>query len=297
MMTCPSNHPGSVINHTQGYLPESSVEINAAHPIGPQQQSAAPVRVLCSEAFLTIWGDVAAELGSGRWASLAIAKKEAPPLPRRRIELIDTSLVDQCDVDIEINGGAILLFTASALETSDDAKMVVLSVARLVALGRYRRLVIFLSYDVPITDNIARHIVQLQTATLCNGLTMPTETFFKTTTPRTLSAAIASTIFAKADARNAPPIEEATHPSFRLWASFLLAICPKLCAAGALKCLQLSQQVAPPNVNPLAFALKSEQFRRNIKDAIRANSPTVSSIHPDAMAFLEKALLAPLKPR
>jgi hypothetical protein len=267
-------------------------------PIGPQQQLAAPVRVLCSEGFLATWCDVAAELGSGRWASLSISRADVQPLTgRRRIELVDTGLVDQCGVDIEINGGAILLFTASALETSDDAKMVVLSVARLAALGRYRRLVIFLSYDVPITDNIARHIAQLQTATICNGMTMPTHTFFKTTSPRTLSASIAATIFAKADARHAPPIEEATHPSFRLWASFLIAICPKFCATGALKCLQLSQQVAPPNVNPLTFALKSEQFRRNIKDAIRTNSPTVSSIHPEAMPFLEKALLAPLKPR
>jgi hypothetical protein len=175
--------------------------------------------------------------------------------------------------------------------------MVVLSVARLAALGRYRRLVVFLSYDVPITDNIARHIAQLQAATLCNGLTMPTDTFFKTTSPRKLSATIAATIFAKAEARHAPPFDEATHPAFRLWASFLIAICPKLCATGALKCLQLAQQVAPPNANPLTFALKSEQFRRNIKEAIRTKSPTVSSIHPEAMSFLEKALLAPLKRR
>jgi hypothetical protein len=125
---------------------------------------------------------------------------------------------------------------------------------------------------------------------------MPTDTFFKTTTPRSLSAAIASTIFLNADARHAIPIDEAIDPSFRLWAGFLLAIVPKFCATGALKCLILSQQVAPPNVNPLAFALQSEQFRRNVKQAIRSGSPTVGAIHPEAMPFLERALLAPLKP-
>jgi hypothetical protein len=81
-----------------------------------------------------------------------------------------------------------------------------------------------------------------------------------------------------------------------MWAGFLLAIVPKLCATGGLKCLQLSQQVAPPNVNPLAFALQSEQFRRNINEAILSGSPTVGAIHPDAMSFLERALVAPLKP-
>jgi hypothetical protein len=182
------------------------------------------------------------------------------------------------------------------LESTDDAKMVVLSVARLVATGRYKRIVIFLSYDVPLTDVIARHVVQLQSITLCNGVAMPTGLICRTTSPRNLAASIAETIFANSEARHAAPMDEAVDPNYRLWAGFLLAIVPKLCATGALKCLQLSQQVAPPNVNPLAFALQSEQFRRNIKEAIQSGSPTVGAIHPDAMSFLERALVAPLKP-
>jgi hypothetical protein len=125
---------------------------------------------------------------------------------------------------------------------------------------------------------------------------MPTRIFCKTTSPHNLAASIAETVFANSEARHPVPMDEAVDPSYRMWAGFLLAIVPKLCATGAIKCLQLSQQVAPPNVNPLAFALQSEQFRRNINEAIQSGSPTVGAIHPDAMSFLERALMAPLKP-
>jgi hypothetical protein len=253
------------------------------------------------ERFLDTWGDIAAELGSGRWPALT-HQNGAGALSGfqsegRKVELLDTSLVDLCNVDIELpNRCAAIVYSASALESTDDAKVVVLDIARLVASGRYQRLVIFLCYDVPITDSIARHIVQLQTAALCNGVVLPTSTFFKTTSPLTLSAAIAATVHSSVYSlprqTTLSPLEVASDPKFRNWARFLLVVVPTLCAAGALQCLLLSQQRVTSNINALGLLVQDASLRKEIAEAARSNSPLTNSIHPDAMTLLSDALYA-----
>lgn len=262
------------------------------------ESSAPAVQVLCSESFLDTWGDIASELGSGRWAAIPQELSSSRPVVRP-IELVDTSLVDRCDVDIELpQRRALIVYSSSALESTDDAKQIVLSVARLVATGRYRRLVIIVCYDVPLTDAISRHVVQLNCVPLGNGLAPPTSMFVKTASLRTLSAAIACTILSSASAPlrfHSSLHERAQLPRFRKWGHFLLTFSPKLCAAGALQCLGLSQERSSASpLNALGFLLQNERVRRDISEAARSNSPLASAIHPEAMDILTMALHAPL---
>jgi hypothetical protein len=258
-----------------------------------------PAKVLCSEEFIETWGDVVAELASGRWAHSFPANEGSNEVqtvrcPGRKVELRDTSLVDQCGVDIELsNRCAILLYNISTLEVPQQAREVVIGLAQLVAIGRYKQVCIILCYDVPVSSSITRHIVQLQTAVMSSDGNLSTSTFFKTASLATLSTTIAQTIFVHNQAPSGPlsepPTEVVTDEQIGEWSRFLLSLLPTLSAHGAIQCIQLAQMNAPSGPS-FGLLFQSVHARQQITMATTSSPCRAPAIHPHAMAQLSHIL-------
>lgn len=279
---------------------------NRTAHIGVQYQDLPPVTVLCSEAFIDTWGDVVAELSSGRWSAIAVEHgddlhtssifAEGVYSEGRKIELVDTSLIDKCQIDLELaNRTAVLLYTLSALADEQDAKNAVIQLAQLAAKGRYKRIVVFLSYDVPLTHHISRHVVQLQSAALWNGGKMPSTTFIKTATPKSLSACIAATVFSSVRAAPLAEVELAhlekiRNQEYLTKVSFLIGIAPALTVTGALHCLRIAETSAAHD--GFSTLIRSQATRQTIIAASSSNPPRTPEIHPDAMQHLVRVLKA-----
>jgi hypothetical protein len=256
-------------------------------------------KVLCSEEFIETWGDVVAELASGRWAHSFPANERSHEVQTarcsgRKVELRDTPLVDQCGVDIELsNRCAILLYNISTLEVPQQAREVVIGLAQLVAIGRYKQVCIILCYDVPVTTSITRHIVQLQTAVMSSEGNLSTLTFFKTASPATLSTTIAQTVFVHNQAQSGPlselPTEVVADEQIGEWSRFLLSLLPILSAHGAIQCIQLAQQIAPSGLS-FGLLFQSVHARQQITMATTSIPCRAPAVHPHAMAQLSHIL-------
>jgi hypothetical protein len=257
------------------------------------------VKLLCSEEFIETRGDVFAELASGRWAHFLSGDDGANAIQTarclgRKVELRDTPLVDKCGVDIELpNRRAVLLYNVSTLEVPQQARVVVIGLAQLVAMGRYKHVDVILCYDVPVTSPISLHIVQLQTAVMSNGGSLSTSTFFKTASPASLSAVIAQTVFV----HNQVPCNPLSEPStkvladtrIREWSRFLLSLLPTLCVHGAIQCIQLTQQMGHSGPS-FGLLFQSAQVRQQIMLAATSNPCRAPAVHPHAMGQLSHIL-------
>lgn len=221
-----------------------------------------PLSLLCSEPFLESWGDVVAELASGRW-------KKDPHAPGRGINLVDTALVNSCGADIEAPGRCgLLVYSVSALEAASDAREIVLEIVTLAAIGRYKCLYIFLSYDTDISPAIAKHVTQMQCATIrSNGLPEAKITI-KTTSPATIATALAQTIFRLSARGEDRALEDSimkgvSDSRMQERARFLLDLIPVLSASGAIQILLLAQQLLPRR-SPY-FRLVRQKITRKVK--------------------------------
>jgi hypothetical protein len=287
----------SVQGGTEDMSPLSQENLNT-------DQSRLPTaKVLCSEEFIESWGDVVAELASGRWTHSFPANDgpnevQTERCSGRKVELRDTPLVDQCGIDIELsNRCAILLYNISTLEAPQQAREVVIGLAQLVAIGRYKHVCVILCYDVPVTSSITRHIVQLQTAVMSSDGKLSTSTFFKTASPATLSATIAQTVFVHnqvpAGPLSEPPTDVVTDEQIGEWSRFLLSLLPTLSAHGAIQCIQLAQQIAPSGPS-FGLLFQSAHARQQIAMATTSNPCRAPAIHPHTMAQLSHILRASL---
>jgi hypothetical protein len=299
LSTCGGPGPGGALGYSslQGQAEDmphlSQEDQNTDHSRLP------PAKVLCSEQFIESWGDVVAELASGRWAHSFPANEGSNEAQTvrcwgRKVELRDTPMVDQCGVDIELsNRCAILLYNISTLEAPQQAREVVIGLAQLVAIGRYKQVCIILCYDVPVTSSITRHIVQLQTAVMSSDGNLSTSTFFKTASPATLSTTIAQTVFVHNQAATGtlsePPTDVVTDEQIGEWSRFLLSLLPTLSAHGAIQCIQLAQQIASSGPS-FGLLFQSVHARQQITTATTSNPCRAPAIHPHAMAQLSHIL-------
>jgi hypothetical protein len=262
-----------------------------------------PVKRLCSEAFLESWGEIVAELASGRWANTSVdygAEMEIPHQSSsargRKISLIDTPLVDVCGVDIEAFGRCgIVVYAASRLASVTDAKQIVLNVAELAAIGRYSQLYIFLCYNVETSPAIVKHVVQLQCAVASlNGLP-PTQVSFKTATPCSLSASLAQTILSRPklspDERflEEATMEAATDTRVQERSHFLASLLPILSANGAIQCLLLAKKFLPPDSPYFEMLFKNQRLRQQIM-LTATSEKRGAEVHPTAMVQFSRVL-------
>jgi len=263
-----------------------------------------PLKLLCSEDFLETRGAVVAELASGRWAE-PVTQDDTfdegfkPPafgvVLGRKVELLDTPLVDLCGIDIELsNRRAILIYEVSTMELPQQAREVVIGLAQLVAVSRYKHIDIILSYDVPVTSSISRHVVQMQTAIMGNDDKLSTSTSFKIASPASLSAVIAETAFAhQAHASNDPlsdqSVDLVNDDRVREWSRFLLCLLPSLSVKGALQCIELAQRISPSQ-HSFGLLFRNLHLRQQITKAATSSPCRAPEVHPCAMIQLSHIL-------
>lgn len=303
-----SKVPPSNIDHTKQGKPNGRPNLGSqSSTFQPWQQEEqksciyndiAPVKLLCSEDFLETWSMLVSEMASGRWAC-SLAKEDELTQEKgantfltmsslvlgRKIEMIDTQLVDLCDVDIELpNRCAAIVRTSSALEDVANTKRIVLGLARLAATGRYRRVYVFLCCDVDVTNNIARHIVQV--------IQLP-QASLKMVSPISLSACLAQTVFSLCGESTDQGFEKfemmANDTRTRERARFLLSLVPTLSAAGSFQCLQLTKKLEPHSP-PFRLLMQSAPLRQRIMIAATSSSEQAAEIHPGAMEQLSRVL-------
>lgn len=309
------NHQPPCIPNIQETGPNQNVQraiqprlmVQCGHADHQSSFNVVPLKVLCSEGFLATWGDLVAELGSGRWAVLSssgsgtIDGSLVDQTVGQSIEFCDSPLLEAAGVDIELpKRRAMLVYTTSALMNETDAKKIVVDVAKLATLGRYNRLLVLLCQDTPLSPRLIRYITQLQQATLCNGIQLPTAVFVKTTTPMSLSSSIASTIIGSYY-KAAPPAHQSVslyddvrNTRLALSAGFLMTLNPKLSASGALQCLQFAKRLSE-QANPLWALLHSQSIRKQIASASKTQDGQLDEVHPEAMADLYQVLWSTMR--
>ena len=288
-------------------LPQIDVkEIGAIHrdrTDSPGYCDLPTVRILCSESFLDIYGDLVAELGSGQWSALNhdaenVAGERHGPASGRKIELIDTALVDQRSVDIELPGRcAMVVYSASAIEDESDAKKVILEFAKLVAAGTYKRLYVFIYCDVDITESVAMHIAKLQAASICNGSTLRTSTYFKTTSPLSLSSSVATTIFSchkqNGSRINSDKLAKSVQDQLvNQRVAFLMSVSPSLSALGALQCIHFVHQKCGYE-NGFVHLFQNQLFREQMHAAASGNAHELAEVNLEAFRQLSAIIHAP----
>jgi len=204
-----------------------------------------PLQVLCSEAFLEGWGEVAAELSAGRWTPVGDINKEiADPIPDsatlgRKISFVDSPLVDVCEVDLELPGVSnteqgkenkrtrartnrltelCLLHTflqarsiivqrmSICAESMEARKAFHKKLLHLAATERYLSIVLILCVDGDLSNIQASEVQELHNSFAGND--SPTRVHFQVTSVTALSCCIAKTILKSA---SSPEITTSTY--------------------------------------------------------------------------------------
>ena len=240
-----------------------------------------------SEQFLEKWPTIVGKLASGHWENQGT--RNNPPQPRSAIELIDTPLVDQCGVDIELSSrSAVLLCPLSELLNPSACKERVLSIARLVSIERYSHLFLVLLLDVSSTAAASQAcILKLHTATIIRGSAPPVSTHIRTSKPMALAESFAEIILNHQGCNSSrstsiPDI----HGVALERAHLLLSLVPSLSVRGALKCMELADELAPGGGMAFGDLFGSERLRQHISLRATSHPSRAPDVHPAAMLQL-----------
>ena len=243
------------------------------------------LKVYCAERFVETWPQVVGKLSSGSWEN----KCEHSLLPNQVFELLDTQLVDQCSVDIELSSkSAILLSPLSLFADRNTCKEAVIDIAALVAIGRYEHLfVIFVLDDNSKSSAQARSAeLQLQAATIRQSSVPPTSTHVKTATVSSLPESIAEIIIA-ANAASDQETNILPEPLGQMVvqrARFLLSMIPTMSLSAAIQSLTVGSEMSGGPGAGFKDIIASERTRQQIslrataKPSAAANIPAASII-------------------
>ena len=254
----------------------------------------APVKILCSEAFLESRGETVAQLASGSWVH-SWNDKSPKMLPKeslqRKIMCVDTPLLDTCGVDLEAsNRCGILVISAAQLENSDEAKTIVLHLAKLAAIGRYSYIQVLLCCDSEITSSITKHFIKIQFAASTSNRTSTTNVSCKTTTTTNLSASLAHTILSLPNildsSTNLEYVQEGL-VSDRV--HFLISLLPVLSVSGAIQCLCLAKSLLSSDCPYFEILLKNQRLRQQMMLHAISNE-TGQELNPAALVQLSHVL-------
>jgi hypothetical protein len=253
-----------------------------------------PIKILCSEAFLETRGETVAELASGRWAH-AWNDKNLAKIPNnsigRKIMCIDTPLLESCGIHLEAsNRCGMLIISAAQLENPVDAKQIVLSLAKLAAIGRYSSIQVFICCDSENTASITKHVIKLQFAASTSRKDSPTKVFCKTTTSTNLAASLAHTILCLPNmldsCTNLECIQEGLVQD-RI--SFLITLLPVMSVTAAIECLQLAKTLLSNDCPYFEILLKNQRLRQQMMLHAISNEAR-QALQPAALVQLSHVL-------
>ena len=293
-----SGQPYSQIGHQHKIsAPAPAPPVHMKKPI--DDPSLPPVQLLCSENFLETWGDMIAQLSSGKWANPKLSRSDPNDdcLQRRKIQLHDSNLVDSKSVDIELpKRGAIITYTTSALQEVDPAKEIVVNLARLAAAGVYEDVYVCLCYDIWPTGQILRHIAQLENAVIQQNGVPQTRFFFKPASEESLPSIFAEIILSRQRFFTGVHLESTNEfledEQTREWAWFLAKLLPIISANGAIQCMYLVKAISPGQ-SPIGTLFRSDVVRQKVQMNVTSVPSRAPEIHPYAMQQLEHIISVP----
>lgn len=282
--------PSRTYQHPQGSWPNApsgqpnTNQQNPMHGDFPHSQEAAePLKVFCAERFVEAWPVVVAELSTGDWQRKDGNNAEAS----RPIELVESPIVDQCSVDIELGSqAAIVLCPLSSLSHETTGKANLLPIVSLCALGRYRDLFVILVLDQsPPAAHVTSAELQLHSATIRQIANLPTATHIKSAKEANLSESIAEIIFASEAAPCAENYvrHEPRNDFVSQRAQFLLELVPTMTSRGAIQSLNIADELGG-----FADLFTSERIRQHVSLRGTSNPSQAPDIPPTSMVQLSQ---------
>ena len=250
--------------------------------------------VLCSEAFLELWGDVVAAIVAGEWMKSPSCGSPIQQLADktitvkwRKISVVDSPLLNGSGIDMEASrNSCFLVILASHLQSTAKAKKYILNIAELAALGRYAKCYIFLCLDEELTTTMTKHVVKIQFA----ATTSSVHIICKTSTISSLATTIAHTILGIPD-----PFTFEDHLavlSDRLTLDrtiFLTSLLPVASISGNVRCLALAKGLLPIGSPYFEILLKNQRLRQKILVTILCHE-TTDTLNPMVLVQLSDAL-------
>ena len=189
------------------------------------------VRLVCSETFLENFGNVVAELAGGEIVN------------GQSIQLIDTSIMEVTNVDIEAPGrGAIVVGVTSRIRSQKDGQhQFMMKIVDTAANARYKWLNVVVVVDSDLDRATSEMIVLFQNAVIRHEGSPGTITSFSLTTQKSLSKTIAETILnlGHADSISTEMEQYLADDRTKRRLEFLLVLIPNLTITGLLHWLAM----------------------------------------------------------
>ena len=258
------------------------IDLTTVSVLPPARQ----IKVLCSESFLEIWGDIVAAIISGEWMSSLAESK--PILKWGKISIIDSPLLNGSGIDVEVsNNCCFLVISASHLQSIDKTKDIVLKLAELAALGRYAKCYVIFYLDKELTSTMTKHMVKIQFASATSSI----HVICKTATSTNLAATLAHTILSQPNPHVIEDHPEALNDRVTLdRAFFLTSLLPVASIGGSIQCLTLARTILPTGSPYFEILLKNPRLRQKIIMSTLCHV-TTDMLNPSVLVQLSYALL------
>jgi len=202
------------------------------------------LRALCSESFFEEWSEAIALLASGQWLSLCAQSEktddDTPPRLGPKIQLFDTTLLEEGGVDVELPGHAIIVHRLSSWETTENANAYAKLLVRLTALEVYKDIDVIICADTDITPALSVNMAFIQNAVMSQSGIKSKSPSFQVIAPSLLAPVVASSVLStRTQGISTASFINASISDVRVQerAHFLRTIAPSLSVCGALLCL------------------------------------------------------------
>lgn len=222
--------------------------------------------LLTSESFLETFGEIVAELASGRWQkALTNSELNAVTHTPKGIVACDCPLLDIAGADIELPDASAII-VQSLLSWSVDngnmqkgARSFIRRLVSLAASGRFSSLHVILLLDVEMSPALSTEIVTLQNSVIQqSGCPCDYVTFEYVARPRAVAASIAIRSASVSTPHESSQIAEfVLDENVQERARLLVMLVPTMTVHMALKCLGYSSESRNNNVEDSSQALQN----------------------------------------
>jgi len=233
-----------------------------------------PRTLLTSESFLETFGEIVAELASGRWKkTLSQPENGSVSDTPNGIVVCDCPLIDIAGADIELsdNSAVVVQYLSSWSEDNQNgnrrgntasvqqgAKAFIRRLVLLAGSGRYTAIHVILCLDVEISPTLSGEIVTLQNAVVQQSGCACERVTFEYIAPRALAASIALRSASVSTPKESNDISEfiISDENVQERARFLIMLVPTMAVHEALRCLGFSTETNNENIMESGEALQ-----------------------------------------
>jgi hypothetical protein len=195
-------------------------------------------------------------------------------LSGRKMRFADSSILDQCGVDIELPcRRGVILHSVSALAADDECRAFIARLVELAAHERYKFVHLILFAEIDLSPIQTEKISKIQNA--CDGNVWPTNLQVQVSSIIGLSFCLAKTILHSLPGENKMEVYQQAVASISLSTSeralMLVSLLPTLCAIDALKCVSGDGTKSPEE--QFQSLLGSEDERKRMCSKLSSPKP------------------------